>query len=164
MIRIALATGLAVVAFGLTASPVLAQQSGARGGGPPFCQSGQGHPVHGWAWCVSKGWAPAAHHPAHLRGWDLTRWQDARFQHRQPVRYDRWMGQNELVAILGETVLRRVAGQDQTRGRRAPVRARWVQQGFEGLVLEIVSGSTPLAYLQDTGRDGRVDRVYLRPR
>jgi hypothetical protein len=88
MIRIALATGLALAAFGLTASPVLAQHAGARGGGPPFCQSGQGHPVHGWAWCVSKGWASAAHDPANLRGWDLTRWQDARFEHRQPVRYD----------------------------------------------------------------------------
>ena len=24
--------------------------------GPPFCRSGQGHPVHGRQWCVDKGW------------------------------------------------------------------------------------------------------------
>jgi hypothetical protein len=27
-----------------------------RGNGPPFCRSGQGHPVHGRQWCVDKGW------------------------------------------------------------------------------------------------------------
>jgi hypothetical protein len=164
MIRTALVTCFSLVAIGLTSSPILAQPGGARGGGPPFCQSGQGHPVHGWSWCVSRGWAPATQYPAWLRGWDVIRWQDARFQHRQPVRYDRWMGQDELIAILGETVLRRLAGQHGTRDRRTPVRGRWVQQGFEGLVLEVAAGSTPLAYLQDTRRDGRVDRVYLRPR
>ena len=32
---------------------------GGRGKGPPFCRSGQGHPAHGWEWCVRKGFAPA---------------------------------------------------------------------------------------------------------
>ena len=27
-----------------------------QGNGPPFCRSGQGHPVHGRQWCVDKGW------------------------------------------------------------------------------------------------------------
>ena len=25
-------------------------------GGPAFCRSGAGHPVHGWEWCRQKGW------------------------------------------------------------------------------------------------------------
>src|SRR5687768_7213323 len=27
-----------------------------KGNGPAFCRNGQGHPVHGWAWCEDKGW------------------------------------------------------------------------------------------------------------
>jgi len=74
------------------------------------------------------------------------------------------MAQDELVAILGETVLRRLEGPDRTLGRRTPLRTRWVQQGFGSLVLEIAAASTLLAYLQDTSRNGRIDRVYRRPR
>jgi hypothetical protein len=29
--------------------------SNARGG-PAFCRSGAGHPVHGWEWCRQRGW------------------------------------------------------------------------------------------------------------
>jgi hypothetical protein len=25
-------------------------------GGPSFCRSGAGHPVHGWEWCRQRGW------------------------------------------------------------------------------------------------------------
>jgi hypothetical protein len=25
-------------------------------GGPAFCRSGAGHPVHGWEWCRQRGW------------------------------------------------------------------------------------------------------------
>lgn len=163
MTRIAFATGLAFVALSLAATPVLAQQ-GARGGGPPFCQNGQGHPVHGWSWCVSKGWAPAHQGPVFLRGWDTRRWDDARFRHRQPVRYDQWLGQGDLASVVGDVVLQRLAGEGRTRGHSQPVRARWIQQGFDGVALEVRAGNTPIAYLHDSTRDGRVDRVYLRPR
>lgn len=27
-----------------------------NGNGPAFCRSGEGHPVHGMAWCRAKGW------------------------------------------------------------------------------------------------------------
>ncbi len=163
MTRIALATGLALVAFSFAVTPVLAQQ-GVRGGGPPFCQNGQGHPVHGWGWCVSKGWAPAHHGPTFLRGWEMLSWDDARFRHRRPVRYDQWLGEGDLVSIIGDVVLRRVAGEGRARGHTEPARARWVQQGLDGFALEVRAGNTPIAYLHDSTRDGRVDRVYLRPR
>ena len=45
----------------LAATPDLAEAQGrgnaqARGGGPPFCENGNGHPVHGWRWCAEKGY------------------------------------------------------------------------------------------------------------
>lgn len=165
MNRTVLTTGFALAILSLTAAPLLAQP-GSRGGGPPFCRSGQGHPVHGWAWCVSKGWASPAYvaYPVPVRGWDVVSWDDARFRHRQPVRYDRWMGRRDLEGILGNGVLVRLDRHSRRSGDRAQLRARWVQGGFDGFVLEIVAGSTPLAYFHDVTRNGRVDRVYMRPR
>lgn len=54
---------LAMAAFlAMAAAPEAAEAQArgnpqARGGGPPFCQNGNGHPVHGWRWCVEKGYA-----------------------------------------------------------------------------------------------------------
>lgn len=31
------------------------ERAGKKGSGPAFCRSGEGHPVHGWAWCEEKG-------------------------------------------------------------------------------------------------------------
>jgi hypothetical protein len=52
---------VALVALLLMPSDALAQGRGkgrgkANGNGPAFCRSGEGHPVHGWAWCREKGW------------------------------------------------------------------------------------------------------------
>ena len=32
------------------------KNKGEKGGGPAFCRSGAGHPVHGWEWCRQRGW------------------------------------------------------------------------------------------------------------
>jgi hypothetical protein len=41
-------------------------------GGPAFCRSGAGHPVHGWEWCRQRGWdragMPSASGSAARRG------------------------------------------------------------------------------------------------
>jgi hypothetical protein len=51
--------------FALLAAPVDADAQGrgrggsknkGSGGGPAFCRSGAGHPVHGRQWCRDKGW------------------------------------------------------------------------------------------------------------
>jgi hypothetical protein len=46
--------------FGLFAMPEAADAQArgnqGKGGGPPFCQNGRGHPVHGWEWCARKGY------------------------------------------------------------------------------------------------------------
>lgn len=50
----------------------------ARGGGPPFCRNGSGHPVHGRQWCLEKGWGLG-----NDRGlWDLGR-EDRRIPRRR---------------------------------------------------------------------------------
>ena len=42
-----------------------------KGGGPAFCRSGAGHPVHGWEWCRQKGWDQAGTSP--VRGTAVRR-------------------------------------------------------------------------------------------
>lgn len=167
MKRTAFVTGIGLTACLLVAAPLLAQPPGNRGQGPPFCRSGQGHPVHGWGWCVAKGWAPAPvyAYPVPVRGWDVIRWDDARFRHRQPVRYDRWLDHRELAHVVGNQVMVRLEAHSGQRGRRSQLQGRWIQgAGFDGFALQVVAGSTPVAVLHDLTRDGRVDRVYLRPR
>jgi hypothetical protein len=44
-----------------TSADVAAQGRGknsnrGNSGGPAFCRSGAGHPVHGWEWCRQRGW------------------------------------------------------------------------------------------------------------
>jgi hypothetical protein len=67
---IALRTLLVIPAMLLLAAPMdadaqgrgrRADPRGANGraddnGGPAFCRSGVGHPVHGWEWCRARGW------------------------------------------------------------------------------------------------------------
>jgi hypothetical protein len=167
MHRLASLTGIGLLASLMVAGPVLAQHPGNRGGGPPFCRSGQGHPVHGWGWCVAKGWAPAPAyaHPVPVRGWEVILWDDAYFRHDRPVRHDRWLDRREMAHLLGRDVVVRLEAHSGRRGHRGALRGRWVQErGFDGFALQVVVGSTPVAYLHDLYRDGRVDRVYFRPR
>jgi hypothetical protein len=35
-----------------------------NGNGPAFCRNGQGHPVHGWEWCRSRGWGDGSYRTA----------------------------------------------------------------------------------------------------
>ena len=49
-----------------------------RAGGPPFCRSGEGHPVHGRRWCEEKGYG---------LGIDFGRYDD-RYEDRYDDRYD----------------------------------------------------------------------------
>lgn len=162
--RHAILGGIALIILTLGAEPLLAQ---GRGGGPPFCRNGQGHPVHGWSWCVAKGWAPGSYSYAPVRGWEEVYWPDARFYRKRPIRHDVWLDRGALVEVVGERVLARLEVHDAP-GRRArsggPVRARWMSGDGGGAVLEVHIGSTPVAYLHDVSLDGRVDRVYLRPR
>jgi hypothetical protein len=123
--------------------------------GPAFCRNGRGHPVHGRAWCRDKGWD---------RGGRVV-WQRRtglgdiilrRTRVRERSRIDR----GGLMDILGDVVLRRLLV-DARLDRRDDVYGRWLTPYGRANVLQIRSGSGPLAELTDMDGDGRVDAVLV---
>lgn len=129
---------------------------GGRGGGPSFCRSGVGHPVHGRRWCLEKGFG--------LGGvpWDVVDLGDVIFGDG-PRRRDR-LGLADVVAVLGHEALDVILGRSHLRDRRRDVTARWrrVETGAgEGRVLQLRAGATPLAELSDVDGDGRVDATVI---
>lgn len=158
------AAGLLGTAF--VAEVAEAQGRSGRGGGPPFCSSGAGHPVHGWEWCVSKGWASARSSRAYsepVRGWGSVYWDDVVFSPRRSPRYDRYLSRGEVLEVVGSKGVGRIESHARDLGLRGATTARWVEGDFAGAVLELLINSVPVAYLQGPAGPGRVERVYLRP-
>ncbi len=151
------ATSVILASLLILASHAPAAAQGRRGNGPPFCRSGAGHPTHGWAWCVQKGWAPRPA-PAPVSLWRRVVWHDVVF--RREACCAAGYRDAGLVALLGGRVLERllVAGHAPARGA---LEGRWVAAG-RALSLEVRVGGRPLARLTDVNRDGRVDRVLVR--
>ncbi len=59
-----------------------------RKAGPPFCQNGEGHPVHGRAWCLEKGFG--------LRGYN-DRYDDYEDRNRK-----RWRPVRNVIDLDGD--------------------------------------------------------------
>lgn len=130
------------------------------GGGPPFCRNGRGHPVHGMRWCRQKGWYGYGRGPV---VWDRRGgWGDIILRDRARYRRGGVIDRSGLMAILGDVVFARLA-RDARLGRTDLVSGRWLSPYGRGSVLQIRSGSRPLAELSDVDGDGRVDAV-LTPR
>lgn len=135
-------------------------RNAAAGKGPPFCRNGQGHPVHGRQWCRDKGFG---------MGQGSLRWEDRGWEEvvlGTPRRDDRRQGTMDrggLIDVLGDVVFRRVDGERQRLGGNSPLEGRWLELRNGARVLQIRSGSTPVAELTDLDGDGRVD-VTLVPR
>jgi hypothetical protein len=129
----------------------------ARGQGPAFCRSGQGHPVHGRQWCVQKGFGLGAER------WDRTVWGDIILgQPRDRRRYDdgRTMGRGTLGDILGDVLLGRFESYGRQHGS-GPVTGNWVP-GADAAILQLSIGGVPFAQLVDNRRNGRIDSLLLR--
>lgn len=126
-------------------------------GGPPFCQNGNGHPVHGWRWCVEKGYGHRE------RRWERVRWE--RVTLRRPRQYNSAdaLRRESLIDILGSVVFGRI----ETHGRNlvgaAPIVGRWTPtQGYrDGGVLQLRAGNLPIAELTDLDGDGIADVILL---
>jgi hypothetical protein len=126
--------------------------------GPPFCQNGQGHPVHGRQWCRDKGfgtggvlnsrWDP--------RGWDDVILRAPRGQDRRPGA----VSNGGLIDILGDVVFGRLMAERSQLGTTAPLTGRWVREGGAD-VLQIRSGAVPVAELTDLNGNGRADAVLI---
>jgi hypothetical protein len=118
--------------------------------GPAFCRSGQGHPVRGRQWCRDKGFG---------LGRDTSRdiWGDIIFRDR---RYDnRSLSRSTLGDILGSVILGRFDSYGRNYYGNGSLNGRWLDN--RASVLQLYMGSTPIARLIDTNRDGRVDNVSL---
>jgi hypothetical protein len=125
------------------------RRTGVRGGGPPFCQNGQGHPVHGRQWCRDKGFGDSR---------AQRDWGDVILRPRRDSRLD----QGGLIDVLGDVVFGRVQQRSHALGARGPLVGSWVSAPDGGQMLSIRSGSLTIAELVDANRDGHVDYVRLR--
>jgi hypothetical protein len=129
---------------------VLGSRSGRddrRGGGPPFCQNGQGHPVHGRQWCRDKGFGS---------GYGL---EDIIF--RNPRRNGR-LNERGVLEQIGDVIFGRVQRRGYELGAREPLHGTWAAAPGGGQMLTIRSGSMIIAELIDQTLDGRVDVLRLR--
>ncbi|MBW3534608.1 MAG: hypothetical protein KY453_05235 [Gemmatimonadetes bacterium] len=135
--------------------PDRADARGRAGKGPPFCRSGQGHPVHGWEWCERKGWGGGYGRDV----WQRGGWRDVIF--RRPPETRRRMGEPTLGTILGDIVMGRLVGHADRSGLPGRLDGRWLDLGRQGGVLQVRAGGAPLAEIADFDRDGRADLVLL---
>ena len=146
----------------------------AKRGGPPFCRSGAGHPVHGRAWCIEKGFASAPRHrrPRYRRGHPDTprRWRRYegtsirfRISYERIRRWDDVLTGAELDIVLDRRTQRRLYDHRRTLGIRGDFEGRWVaaRGSTTGRVLQLRAGRTPLAELADWDGDRRVDAAWL---
>jgi hypothetical protein len=135
-------------------------QGNARGG-PPFCQNGQGHPVHGRQWCRDKGFGLGGGVFGTSR-WDTRSWDDVIL--RAPRGTDRRSGvmdRGGLIDVLGDVVFGRLTAEGSRLGATGPLTGRWLQTNSAAAVLQIRSGGIPVAELTDLDGNGRVDAVLI---
>lgn len=120
-----------------------------RSAGPPFCQNGQGHPVHGREWCRQKGFGIGY-------GGSLG---DIIFQN--PRRSGR-LNQGGIIEQIGDIVFGRVRDRSYALGARDPLYGTWGAGPNGGQMLTIRSGNLLIAELIDQTLDGRVDIFRMR--
>lgn len=138
-------------------------RAGSARGGPAFCRSGAGHPVHGRRWCVRKGFGLG-------RGWtdrrydyrwERARWGDVVIRDRRDRDRDRRdVGDDWLRDVLGDVIYGRVQTHHRSLGWNGPLAGDWFDAD-DGRVLTILSAGRPLAELVDRDGDGRVEDVRL---
>lgn len=127
---------------------------------PPFCRNRQGHPVHGWRWCVEKGFVrPEARHA--WRPYRPNRVVVVRQRPRLVVRPRVVFRADVIVDVLGLELYRNVIDWGRRSGYRGQPVARWVPYGRRGWVLQVRQDGFPLAELIDRDGDRRIDDVWV---
>ena len=121
-------------------------------GGPAFCRSGAGHPVHGRAWCLEKGFTIGGVE------WGRARWGDILIgRSRESTRA---VNSGSLADILGRVVFGRLQSQAKALGGGS-LNGNWVDTNDGPLILQVQTGGLPLAEFVDRNRDGRAEVVLL---
>lgn len=140
--------------------------------GPPFCRNGAGHPVHGHAWCVEKGFAPPRYrryrpqrtYPTPRR-WRQYEGSSTRFRisYEHVRRWNDVLTSAELDIILDRRTRNRLYAHRRALDLRAAIEGRWVpaRGPTTGRVLQLRAGRSPLAELADWNGDWRVDAMWL---
>ncbi len=131
-----------------------------RGGGPPFCRNGRGHPVHGMGWCREKGWDRGGYD--RYGDWSRAGWTDVILGSPERRR-DRRLREPSLLDVLGDVVFGRLVERGSRSGMDGPLDGRWLRTD-RGSILQVRMGGMPLAEMADVDRDGRADVVLLNRR
>lgn len=123
------------------------------GRGPAFCESGAGHPAHGWRWCEERGYSRG---PA----WHRVSPRGVYFHRTGPA--GRELSSRQLEDVLGDRVVRDLRGWARDLGVRDGLRGRWVPVRERGVtVLQVRAGRTPVAEFTDWNGDRRVDELVV---
>lgn len=118
-------------------------------GSPAFCRSGAGHPKFGRAWCIDKGFGLGS-------SWNRSRWDNVVFRTQR---------QATIGDVLSSVILGRLSNYaTSTLGLRTPLAGTWLTSDTGSRVYVVRSGSSQVAELVDTNRDGRADYVLLHNR
>jgi len=127
---------------------------------PPFCRNRQGHPVHGWRWCIEKGFVrPEARHA--WRPYRPSQIVVVNRRPRQVVRSRVVFRADVMIDLLGRDLYRNVRGWGKRSGFRGDPVARWVPFGPRGWVLQVSQDGFPLAEMIDRNGDRRIDDVWV---
>jgi hypothetical protein len=126
--------------------------------GPDFCRSGRGHAVHGWRWCVERGWATRGHpRTARLR-WDRVRWGHVRLHAPGGSGRIAWLPAS---AVLDRIVVGRLHRHAIRLGLRGSLAARVFRDRRGVRSVEIRSGRAVFAEIVDHDRDGWADLILV---
>ncbi len=131
---------------------------GKKGPGPAFCRNGRGHPVHGWSWCVRKGWAGyAPARPVRVR-WERVWWGRVDLYAPRGVGRLGWVDAHRF---LDRRVLMRLERRRAHMGLRGELVVRWVRDYGGETVVQVRAGGFLMAEMRDQDRDGFADLVLL---
>ena len=130
------------------------------GNAPSFCRSGAGHPVWGRQWCIDKGFGLGTAND--IRWGRTSTLENVIFGN---VVDSRTLARDALVSMLGNVVLDRLGLHAVTLGYSQPLTGVWLGEPTGPRVLQLNSGTYPVAEIVDANRDNRADVlvVALRP-
>lgn len=131
-----------------------------RKNAPPFCRNRSGHPVHGWEWCVKKGYVRAEARHA-WRPYQPSRIVVVRKRPRQVVSPRVVIRADIIVDLLGVEVYRNIESWGRRSGYGGDVVGRWLPYESRGWVLQVSQDGFPLAEFIDRDGDRRIDDVWV---
>jgi hypothetical protein len=116
--------------------------------------------VHGRRWCLQKGFGLGGDRGYGVR-WERERWGDVVFGGAWYRTRAEYLEPRALRSVVGGRPYHRLDELRRRMGVHDALVGRWVRPRNGALVLQIRSGSLPIAELSDLNGDGRVDVVMV---